>query len=159
MMVDAEMLRIFQRLCREFGDWEVKTRTQGNRTYSYVTARTIMNRLDEVVGPHNWWDQYQPLERSVLCTLTIRLPGGATISKQDAGGYAGLADPGDDDKSGFSDAFKRTAVKFGIGRYLYGDGAPSWMNACRRSGPKQGPEGAFDRAEEDDAALEVGAVR
>jgi hypothetical protein len=83
-----------------------------------------MNRLDEVLGPENWWDDFVPLEHSVVCRLTIRLPDGTVLTKCDAGGYAGLADPGDDDKSGFADAFKRTAVKFGVGRYLYRDGVP-----------------------------------
>ena len=34
---------------------------------------------------------------------------------------------GDDDKSGFSDSFKRAAVKFGVGRYLYRDGVPTFV--------------------------------
>jgi len=69
-----------------------------------------MNRLDNVLGPENWWDEYIPSENSVLCRLSIRLPDGSTLTKADAGGYAGMADQGDDDKSGFSDAFKRAAV-------------------------------------------------
>ncbi len=70
---------------------------------------------------------YIPSENSVLCRLTIRLPDGSTLSKADAGGYAGMADSGDDDKSGYSDAFKRAAVKFGIARYLYRDGVPNFV--------------------------------
>jgi hypothetical protein len=81
-----------------------------------------MNRLDEVVGPENWWDDYTPLTSSVMCRLTVRLPDGQVVTKCDLGGCAGMADAGDDDKSGFSDAFKRAAVKFGAGRYLYNDG-------------------------------------
>ena len=38
-----------------------------------------------------------------------------------------MADQGDDDKSGFSDAFKRAAVKFGVARYLYRDGVPGFV--------------------------------
>ncbi len=86
-----------------------------------------MNRLDNVLGPENWWDEYVPPENSVLCRLTIRLPDGSTLTKSDAGGYAGMADPGDDDKSGYSDAFKRAAVKFGVARYLYRDGVPAFV--------------------------------
>ena len=70
---------------------------------------------------------YIPGENSVVCKLTVRLPDGSTLTKSDAGGYAGMADHGDDDKSGFSDAFKRAAVKFGVGRYLYRDGVPSFL--------------------------------
>jgi hypothetical protein len=86
-----------------------------------------MNRLDNVLGPENWWDEYSPNENSVLCRLTIRLPDGTTLTKADAGGYAGMADSGDDDKSGYSDAFKRAAVKFGVARYLYRDGVPAFV--------------------------------
>jgi hypothetical protein len=70
---------------------------------------------------------YTPGENSVLCKLTLRMPDGSTLTKADAGGYAGMPDQGDDDKSGFSDAFKRAAVKFGVGRYLYRDGVPAFV--------------------------------
>lgn len=116
----------FAALADTFDEDEVKTRAQAGRQFSYVTARTVMNRLDNVAGPECWWDEYVPLEHSVICKLTIRLPDGAVLTKSDAGGYAGMADPGDDDKSGYTDAFKRAAVKFGVGRYLYRDGVPEF---------------------------------
>lgn len=84
----------------------------------YITARTVMDRLDQVVGPENWWDHFQVLNRGVLCALTIRLPNGELLTKEDAGAPAGMEDEGDNEKSAFSDALKRAAVKFGIGRYL-----------------------------------------
>ena len=115
---------LFAALAAPFDSDEVKLRSQSGRQLHYVTARTVMNRLDDVLGPENWWDDFVPLEHSVICRLTIRLPDGTTLTKSDAGGYAGMADPGDDDKSGFADAFKRAAVKFGVGRYLYRDGIP-----------------------------------
>jgi Rad52/22 family double-strand break repair protein len=117
---------LFAALAAPFDSDEVKLRSQGGRQLHYVTARTVMNRLDDVLGPENWWDDFVPLEHSVICRLTIRLPDGAVLTKSDAGGYAGMADPGDDDKSGFADAFKRAAVKFGVGRYLYRDGIPKF---------------------------------
>jgi hypothetical protein len=117
-------LELFAALAAPFEPEEIKVRSQAGRSLPYITARTIMNRLDDVLGPSNWWDDYQPLEHSVICRLTVRLPDGTTLTKCDAGGYAGMADPGDDDKSGFADAFKRAAVKFGVGRYLYRDGVP-----------------------------------
>lgn len=118
---------LFAALAAPFDTQEVRTRTQGGRTLSYITARTAMNRLDDVLGPENWWDEYVPSENSVLCRLTIRLPDGTTLTKADAGGYAGMSDQGDDDKSGYSDAFKRAAVKFGVARYLYRDGVPAFV--------------------------------
>lgn len=123
-MIGTRYPEIFAALSEEFGPREVRTRMLGNRQLSYVTARTVMNRLDTVIGPENWWDEYTPLQNGVLCKLTVRLPDGEEICKSDAGGHAGMSDEGDDEKSGFSDAFKRAAVKFGIGRHLYGEGTP-----------------------------------
>jgi hypothetical protein len=120
---------LFAALAAPFAPNEVKVRGQAGRQLHYITARTAMNRLDEVLGPENWWDRYAPGENSVLCELSIRLPDGAVLTKCDAGGYAGMADQGDDDKSGYSDAFKRACVKFGIARYLYRDGVPPFVRA------------------------------
>jgi len=118
---------LFAALAAPFERDEVKVRSYAGRQLHYITARTVMNRLDNVLGPENWWDEYIPSENSVLCRLSIRLPDGSTLTKADAGGYAGMADQGDDDKSGFSDAFKRAAVKFGVARYLYKDGVPGFV--------------------------------
>jgi hypothetical protein len=120
---------LFAALAAPFEPHEVKVRSMSGRQIHYITARTAMNRLDNVLGPRNWWDEYTPSENSVLCRLTIRLPDGSTLTKADAGGYAGMADSGDDDKSGYSDAFKRAGVKFGVARYLYRDGVPSFAHA------------------------------
>ena len=42
-------------------DWRLqnvsKDKTRG-LAVAYVTARAIQNRLDEVVGPENWQDEY-----------------------------------------------------------------------------------------------------
>src|SRR3954463_5445004 len=119
-------LELFSALAQPFEADEVRVRPQGGRQLQYITARTVMNRLDDVLGPANWWDDYLPQEHSVICRLTIRMPDGTTLTKADAGGYAGMSDSGDDDKSGYSDAFKRAAVKFGIARYLYRDGVPAF---------------------------------
>lgn len=88
---------------------------------AYVDARTVMDRLDAVVGPDKWEDHYEVLADKVVdgnrlveakCTLTLFLEAGAGVSKEDVG-------EGDSLKAAFSDAFKRAAVKFGVGRYLY----------------------------------------
>lgn len=115
---------LFGALLAPFEPDEVRTRPQAGRQIQYITARTAMNRLDTVLGPENWWDDYVPGENSVVCRLSIRLPDGSIVTKCDAGGYAGMQDQGDDEKSAFSDAFKRAAIKFGVGRYLYRDGVP-----------------------------------
>lgn len=130
---------LFAALAAPFESREVRTRKQAGRDLAYVTARTVMNRLDNIFGPENWWDDYTPGANSVLCRLTVRLPDGSTLTKADAGGYAGMSDSGDDDKSGYSDAFKRAAVKFGVGRYLYGDGVPSYYPGEVREASASGP--------------------
>jgi len=133
---------IFARLAAPFRDIvepEVKHRMQGGKKLSYITARTAMNRLDDVLGPENWWDDYQSLENCVVCRLSIRLPDGSIITKVDAGGCAGMQDTGDDEKSGFSDAFKRAAVKFGVGRYLYQDGTPNFKPEAKPDAPTAKP--------------------
>ena len=139
---------IFAALAAPFASHEVKVRMQAGRQLHYITARTAMNRLDSVLGPENWWDEYLPSEHSVLCKLTIRLPDGAMLTKADAGGYAGMSDQGDDDKSGISDAFKRAAVKFGVARYLYRDGVPEFV---RERVPAQALAGPESRAAPADA--------
>lgn len=111
-------------LAAEFHKSEIKVLTKNSKSMPYVTARVVMNRLDEVMGITNWWDEYTASEFSVQCRLTLRFPDGTIVTKADAGAYAGMPDDGDDDKSGYSDAFKRAAVKFGIGRFLYNDGVP-----------------------------------
>jgi len=130
---------LFAALAAPFDPSEIKNRSQSGRQLHYITARTAMNRLDAVLGPENWWDRYVPGEKSVLCELTIRLADGTTLTKSDAGGYAGMADSGDDDKSGYSDAFKRAAVKFGVARYLYGDGVPEFVQARVGAGAQAVP--------------------
>ena len=67
-------LELFSALASPFQHEEVRTRSQGGRTLHYITARTVMNRLDDVLGPANWWDEYMPQQNSVIFRLSIRLP-------------------------------------------------------------------------------------
>jgi hypothetical protein len=90
----------------------------GGGTGNYITARTVMNRLDGVVGPANWYDTYTTREDgTVVCTLYIRV-GDGWVGKSDIGTESNI----EEDKGAFSDAFKRAAVKWGIARELYNDG-------------------------------------
>jgi hypothetical protein len=86
---------------------------------AYIDVRLIEDRLDDVLGVENWQDEYDILpDGSVTCRLRINL-GGQWIAKMDVGSPSEQPDGGDRLKAAFSDALKRTAVKFGIGRYLY----------------------------------------
>jgi len=82
---------------------------------AYVDSRAIMNRLDNVLGIGNWEDSYEEIHNGILCRLTIHLPNGKTITKSDG---ADLTDF-EAIKGGMSNALKRAAVHWGIGRYLY----------------------------------------
>ena len=156
---------LFAALAAPFETHEVKIRAAaGGRQLHYITARTAMNRLDTVLGPENWWDEYHPGANSVMCRLTLRLPDGSTLTKCDAGGYAGMADQGDDDKSGFSDAFKRAAAKFGVARYLYRDGVPAFVQehvgtveAPAEPTASPAPNGRHERPERERAARPASA--
>jgi hypothetical protein len=85
---------------------------------AYLDARAVMDRLDEVCGL-GWSDAYEVLPGgSVLCRLQVAVDG-QTVVKCDVGSPSEQPDEGDRMKAAFSDALKRAAVKFGIGRYLY----------------------------------------
>jgi len=111
-------------LAAPFGPSEVKFKpavVSGNRAMAlpYIDARVIQDRLDQVVGVMGWQDEYECLpDGSVVCKLHLRL-GEEWITKMDVGGPSEQPDEGDRRKAAFSDALKRAAVKFGIGRYLY----------------------------------------
>ena len=121
---DSDVREIARALAAPFGENEVKFKPQavkGNRALAldYVDVRAIMDRLDQVLGVANWQDHYQLLpDNSVMCRLRLRI-GGQWITKMDVGGPSEQPDSGDRLKAAFSDALKRAAVKFGIGRYLY----------------------------------------
>lgn len=85
----------------------------------YVDARVIQDRLDSVFGPGGWQDAYRVLaDGSVVCELSARI-GGEWVKKTDVGSPSEQPDAGDRCKAAFSDALKRAAVKFGVGRYIY----------------------------------------
>ena len=120
----SEVKAITTALAAPFDASEVKFKPQAvknNRALAlaYVDARVIQDRLDEVLGVEGWQDEYQLLpDGSVVCKLTLKL-GDQWITKMDVGSPSEQPDSGDRLKAAFSDALKRAAVKFGIGRYLY----------------------------------------
>lgn len=115
---------ITQALASPFEPEEVKFKpavVTGNRALAlaYVDARAIQDRLDDVLGVEGWQDEYEILpDGSVVCKLRLRL-GDEWITKMDVGAPSEQPDEGDRRKAAFSDALKRAAVKFGVGRYLY----------------------------------------
>lgn len=99
---------------------------------AYHDARHVMDRLDEVVGPERWQDEYSMEGNgAVRCRLSILLtmPGGRDewVYKEDVGYPNNPSKPEPEAlKSAYSDALKRTGVKWGIGRYLYSLPQSGW---------------------------------
>jgi len=82
---------------------------------AYIDARDVMKRLDDVLGIDCWQDSYvETPSGRVICTISINVTG-QWISKSDGAGDSAV----EGEKGAISDAFKRAAVKFGVGRYLY----------------------------------------
>lgn len=95
---------------------------------AYLSARPIMDRLDEVMGPVNWRDSYHTgPQGGVICRLELRFDG-EWIAKEDGADNSEMEAV----KGGLSDAFKRAAVKWGIGRYLYD--LPNVWHPCEAYG-------------------------
>jgi hypothetical protein len=104
-------------LRRPFTQQAVKFKVQatwdgGALIVPYIDARLAIERLNAVC-PHLWTDKYEPTNTGLMwCHLTVD-----GITRSDVGTEIGKGDAG---KKGLvSDAFKRAAVKFGIGVSLY----------------------------------------
>ncbi|POD45910.1 hypothetical protein BKM15_26185 [Pseudomonas syringae pv. syringae] len=101
-------------------EWRVQramTTTRGNKAVvlAYVTNRAIMNRLDEVFGVGGWKNEFREWrDKGVLCGLSVKI-NGEWITKWDGAEETNIEAV----KGGFSGSMKRTAVQWGIGRYLY----------------------------------------
>ena len=81
---------------------------------AYVDARQVMDLLDEVVGTENWQDDYRVIAGNLYAGIGI-LCGDKWVWKWDIGTESNT----EKEKGQSSDAFKRAAVKWGIGRFLY----------------------------------------
>lgn len=86
----------------------------------YVTNRAIQTRLDEVVGPENWYNDYKPWhgtgkKEAQICGISIYFEGRGFITKWDGAEDSDIEPV----KGGLSDSMKRSAVQWGIGRTLY----------------------------------------
>jgi hypothetical protein len=88
---------------------------------AYIDARDVMERLDAVVGPASWQDRYEVHGSKTICYLSILIDGN-WITKADAAGDSDV----EAEKGAISDSFKRAAVKWGVGRYLYDLDSP-WV--------------------------------
>jgi len=81
---------------------------------AYISARDVEDLLDEVVGAGNWQDDYKVINNNLFCGIGI-LVEGQWVWKWDCG----IESQTEKEKGEASDAFKRAAVKWGVGRFLY----------------------------------------
>lgn len=77
---------------------------------AYINARDAMKRLDDVMGL-NWQCRY-PFEG--CCEIGLKIEG-EWVWRSNGAGETDI----EGEKGRYSDAFKRAAVLWGIGRYLY----------------------------------------
>ena len=80
----------------------------------YQSARAAMDILDDAVGAEKWQKEYYEVAGKVYCRIGINCDG-EWVWKSDCGMESNI----DGDKGQASDAFKRAAVNWGIGRALY----------------------------------------
>lgn len=97
--------------------WRVGA-TNGDKTsgiaLAYLDARDVMRRLDQVF-PFAWQCRY-PLSESglLICEIGVKI-GDQWLWRSNGAGDTQV----EAEKGKASDAFKRAAVMFGVGRYLY----------------------------------------
>jgi hypothetical protein len=100
--------------------WRVQSTNQwGCTCVAYIDARDVQDLLDEVVGAANWQTKYSEHKGNLFCEIGIRT--GETSNSMD---WVWKSDCGTESqvekqKGEASDAFKRAAVMWGIGRFLY----------------------------------------
>lgn len=99
-----------------------KDKTKG-MALAYIDARDVQDRLDAVCGVGGWQCRYVPMhDKKTVCEIGIFLEPGVWVWKADGAGDSDV----EAEKGALSDAFKRAAVRWGIGRYLYDVESP-WV--------------------------------
>lgn len=115
---------IVKRLKAPFAFNEIQWRVSSTTTdkarglaVAYLDARTVQDRLDEVVGTFGWTNEYREWHGGAqLCKISIfNNESGNWLSKICGAENSDI----ESTKGGLSDAFKRAAVLWGVGRYLY----------------------------------------
>jgi hypothetical protein len=108
-----------------------------------------MDRLDTVCGPAGWQNRYVMEGAKTVCEIGIKC-GDEWVWKADGAGDSDI----EAEKGALSDAFKRSAVRWGVGRYLYNLKTP-WV-AMKVIGTTRDGKPAYGFA--DEALAELDAV-
>jgi hypothetical protein len=125
---------MFDELCRPFAAEEIEWRigsTNADKTkgmaLAYMDARAVMDRFDAVCGPDGWQCNYTMSGAIAICNIGVLMPSGNWIWKADGAGATDV----EGEKGMLSDALKRAAVRWGVGRYLYEMDSP-WVAIVQR---------------------------
>lgn len=105
--------------------WRIGPTTQDKSrgiALAYIDARDVMDRLDEVCTPAGWQNRYSHANGKTVCDIAIKCDG-EWVWKADGAGDTDT----EAEKGALSDAIKRAAVRWGIGRYLYDVESP-WVS-------------------------------
>ena len=95
--------------------WRVQsTKDWGADCVAYIDARDVQNLLDEVCGQQGWSIMYTEHKNNLFCRIGITIMG-EKVWKEDCGTESNV----EKQKGEASDAFKRAAVMWGVGRFLY----------------------------------------
>jgi len=116
-------------------EWRIQTALEDQLrgvAIPYVTNRAIQSRLDDVVGPDNWYNDFKPWhgagnKEAQICGISIYFEGRGWIQKWDGAEDSDIEPV----KGGLSDSMKRAAVQWGIGRILYSMDTV-WVNIEKR---------------------------
>lgn len=104
--------------------WRVGSTTKDKArgmALAYIDARDVYDRLDQVCGPGGWQCRYPHADKKTVCEIGIKV-GDEWIWKANGAGDSDV----EAEKGALSDALKRAAVAWGIGRYLYDLDSP-WV--------------------------------
>lgn len=95
--------------------WRVQSMKFGKANcVAYVDSRDVQNRLDEVCGMANWQSRHKEEKGNLFCEIGINVDG-SWIWKSDVGIESNI----EKQKGEASDSFKRAAVMWGVGRFVY----------------------------------------
>jgi len=96
-------------------EWRVQSTKDGVMTIvPYITNRCVMERFDAAFGALNWKSEFREITNGFICRLTVQTHDYA-VYREDGASKTGI----EPEKGGISDAMKRAAVQFGLGRGLY----------------------------------------
>jgi hypothetical protein len=97
-------------------EWRVQSQTSTGKliVVPYINNRCVMHRFDAAFGAENWTSEFREISNGFLCRLTVTI-NDRTIYREDGASKTNI----EPEKGGISDAMKRAAVQFGLGRCLY----------------------------------------